>query len=255
MLGKSTHLQVILLQAPQTQQTFLYYTCVNFSSSNNFANLGFFVKVSGVGPFVSCTLKWLELSCFLLTIYNWPGLLATHINVLLTGKRSYPSSLYVCSRGLKVSCLHIMHTNVQRVAPFFKYLQLSTVCATVPFFAPSPDEVQKELPHHILRSDIVWLLPLFASCALKCLELSPVHLTVCSDLSQLATSSQVSLSCRGSHPSLLCKLTWCGSLPLYVVHTGVPGVILFLFDSSPWLWHIGCVHNSATFVISNYNYT
>ena len=89
---------------------------------------------------------------------------------------------------------------------FFNYLQFLAGCATVPFFAPSPDEMQKELLHRVLRVEIVWELPLFASCTLKCLELSPFHLTVCSDLSPLAMSSQVSLSC--GEVILLCYASW-----------------------------------------------
>ena len=77
MLGKSAHLQVIPQQAPKTQQIchyihatktrelfLLYNTGVDFSSSNNFANLGSFAKVSvPVASIIPWFIKYTMGSC------------------------------------------------------------------------------------------------------------------------------------------------------------------------------------------------
>ena len=63
-------------------------------------------------PFItSWTLKWLDLSRFSQTIYNFSGLSATHSQVLITCKRSHPLHVtHTCVWGLFL--LHITSSKV-----------------------------------------------------------------------------------------------------------------------------------------------
>ena len=141
-----------------------------------------------VFPFTSCKLTWFE-SCSL-CVMHWCSWSCPFFLI----------TIYICQ-----PCAQLSHSLLQVLMTCKGRFHLYVICV-----------------------DIVWELPLFTSCTLKFLELSLFTLAVCSHNGSLATCSQVPLTCGELSLFMSCKLTWCGSCPLHVVHTGVPGIIPFL---------------------------